>query len=126
MIERQHHELQLLIVKLRDVDAGDCHDRQVVDVLTQLSALMMVHFDNEQRLFAVLSLPQSMAESHCKAHIEIIDELVQWQWGMMTGAKARKRDLASLMEKWVNRHHDEHDVYLEALLSKVSMCKQLA
>jgi hemerythrin len=125
-IEYQHRELRLLIARLREDEAGNCNDRQLVDVLTQINALMMSLFDDEQRLFDALSLPSSIAESHRRAHINIIEEMVQWQWGMMTGAKSRKEDLAALMQNLVNRHHEEHDVYLEALLEKISACKQLA
>jgi hemerythrin len=86
------------------------------EILSQVGIQLGRLFAHEERVFGSLSMPESLALSHVKAHSEILDQYIGLNFDLMAGKSHNRLLVLQMIKGWIIRHAVSHDTYIKAYL----------
>lgn len=116
-IDEQHELLCALAKRLLDQPEAMAHDEHVVDILTELGRLLIVHFHTEETLMRqIAGMPANELEGHIQAHDRIIDQYASLNLAAMQ-RQHTAHDVFRQVKEWVSDHYHSSDVKIRNYLT---------
>ena len=88
----------------------------VVDMLTDLSGLLHLHFSVEEAHMKRLEMPEKEYSEHQNRHSEILDQCAQLNIDSYMDRDLTVRDIAALVRRWTIEHVVEYDLNIRKYL----------
>ncbi len=89
---------------------SDPGSEPVGDITSKIGAIILKHFENEEKLFTAIPMPDDEKAAHIRAHDEILDQYTQPQLDQMSGKLLDRAPTISLIQQWLLDHLTTHDL----------------
>lgn len=113
-IDAQHEQLLALLRRSARFSGKRLNSEQVVDHLSQLTQLICLHFDCEEKVMREVGVPEAELERHIAEHGRIVAELSAIHLETMGGSNRLLGDISHQVSDWVGQHLQAFDLSLRA------------
>ena len=115
-IDDEHGELARQLDEL-SAHPQDCPDSEnFLETLSRLGGQINKHFDNEERFFSALGMPEALVSSHIQAHTDILVQYTQLNIDIMEKRTPDRTVVLTLAKNWIIEHIVRHDLMIRDYL----------
>ena len=115
-IDKEHGELARQLDALTANPQDQPDSANFLETLSQLGVQINTHFNNEERLFKSLGMPEALVSSHLRAHTDILVQYTQLNMDIMQKEVPDRADVLKLIKNWIIEHIVRHDLTIRDYL----------
>lgn len=116
VIDDEHRELARQLDELVGNPQDLPDSANFLETLSQLGGQINAHFNNEERFFKSLGMPEALVSSHVQAHTDILVQYTQLNIDLMQGKAPNRTDVLRLIKDWIIGHIARHDLIIRDYL----------
>ena len=110
-LDSQHEKLLNILIYLAEKEEKLLLDDEAMEYINDLMHLLTIHFHDEEELMHVLHMDDSEIHAHTAAHQQILKELTDFYYNLMTISKGTPvKNIFASIEAWIYKHMVTFDI----------------